>query len=149
MKNYVNWNPFEQLRPLTAGLDDIQKKKFVVPTWMSQEKAASFYRWQPHIELKESSEDYVMEIIFEDVEKEHVHLSTGVDQLTVTAKRFLPVDGNSYLKTKQKPKEQNYEKRFPLPSFIDREKISARFEKGRLKVVLPKVNEEEKEIEIE
>ncbi len=148
MKTLKHWNPFNQLIPLTGSVAGLKRKEFVVPSWLQDDQAYAFYQWRPGMEVEEHGDAVIITFLLEGTKKEHVRLHLDQRHLTVTAQRqwlfgVLPPEVS-----RRKTMLQTFEKKLLLPPLIDRKAISSHFEKGRLKIILPKQDLRKKELEI-
>ncbi len=148
MKTLKHWNPFNQLIPLTHGVAGLRRKEFVVPAWLHKEQAYAFYQWRAGMEVEENREAVIITFLLEGAKKNQVQIHMDQRHLTVTAKRQWSATESDWSASPRKTELQTFEKKVLLPPLIDRKGITSRFEKGRLSIVLPKLNPEEKELEI-
>lgn len=149
MKKLPDWNPFKYLNPVTAGLDGLKDKHFVIPDWMNEKQVHLFNKWQPYIGIIEKDNAYLMQFDFIGSGREDIHVKIGHRRLTVTAKRNISEGEVGEQVYMEKQDEQKFDRTFVLPAIIDTGKAEAHYEKGVLNIVLPKQNEEEHELDID
>jgi len=98
--------------------------------------------WIPPVNIKETEQDYEIEMAVPGMKKEDFKIATEKDILNVTAE----------VKEEEKNKEdENYTRRefsynsftrsFSLPQNVDENNIKARYENGVLYITIPKVQE--------
>lgn len=105
---------------------------------------------QPDYDIIGNKESYEIEFLLSGIKKEDINIKIDENELIINAKRVKSADEKKY-------KYNNiyfgdYQKIFELPESCDAENISASYENGMLKIVIPKLVDENKatirEIEI-
>jgi len=105
--------------------------------------------WSPSVDISESKDNFVVKAELPGLETNDVNVSISGDILTIKGEK----------KTEEEEKDEHYhcverysgsfQRVFQLPSGVKADQIEATFEKGVLKVTLPKVEEaKKKEIEV-
>jgi HSP20 family protein len=105
--------------------------------------------WSPSIDISETKDDFVVKAELPGLEAKDVNVSISGDILTIKGEK----------KAEEEEKDEHYhcverysgsfQRVFQLPSGVKADKIEANFDKGVLKVTLPKVEEaKKKEIEV-
>ncbi len=105
--------------------------------------------WAPSVDISETKDDFVVKAELPGLDAEDVNVSISGDILTIK--------GEKKKETEDKDEHHHYIERyagsfqrvFQLPSDVKGDEIEATFDKGVLKITLPKVEEaKKKEIEI-
>lgn len=106
--------------------------------------------WLPTVDVAETKDKLVVKADLPGVDKKDVKVSVSGDLLTIKGEKK---------KEEEEKDEQHYcveryygsfQRVIPLPSNVKSDKVKANFDKGVLKVTLPKVEEaKQKEIDIE
>jgi HSP20 family protein len=101
------------------------------------------------VNVKESAEDYTMEVAAPGIKKEYCRVHINDDG-------NLSISIENKMEHKEEDKKQhylrrefsytNYQQNYSLPDDVDREHISAKVENGILTVVLPKMKKEETKV---
>lgn len=98
------------------------------------------HRFLPAVNIMETENDFRLEVAAPGLSKESFSLHADHKQLIVSAERKEETDN----KTRYARKEFSYKsfkRTFALPDFVDIDKISAKYEDGLLKIVVPKREE--------
>lgn len=105
--------------------------------------------WSPSVDISEIKDSLVIKADLPGLETKDVNVSISGDVLTIKGEK----------KTEEEEKDEHYhcverysgsfQRVFQLPSGVKADQIEATFDKGVLKIVLPKVEEaKKKEIEV-
>jgi HSP20 family protein len=141
----VTWRPLGALSPFRKEMDRL---------WNRFSGETPFARtfnemWSPSIDISETKDDFVVKAELPGLEAKDVNVSISGDILTIKGEK----------KAEEEEKDEHYhcverysgsfQRVFQLPSGVKADKIEANFDKGVLKVTLPKVEEaKKKEIEV-
>lgn len=100
--------------------------------------------WSPAVDIRETNEEIILTADLPDVSEESLDVRIDEDLLTLKAERQL----------EKEPKESNFLHReraygafhrsFELPKSIDPDKINAKYDRGVLRIALPKRPDEQK-----
>ena len=139
------WRPFGELSPFRKEMDRL---------WNRFLGEASFAKtftemWSPSVDISETKDDFVVKAELPGLEAKDVNVSISGDVLTIKGEK----------KAEEEEKDEHYhrvercsgsfQRVFQLSSGVKADKIEANFDKGVLKVILPKVEEaKKKEIEV-
>jgi HSP20 family protein len=105
--------------------------------------------WSPSVDISETKDDFVVKAELPGLEAKDVNVSISGDVLTIKGEK----------KSEEEEKDEHYhrverysgsfQRVFQLPSGVKADKVEANFDKGVLKVILPKVEEaKKKQIEV-
>jgi HSP20 family protein len=142
----VPWRPFgRELSTLRKEMDDLWTRFFgespLARKWAEE--------WSPSVDLTETKDSFLVKAELPGLEAKDVDVSVSGNVLTIK--------GEKKKEEEEKDEHHHYVERyygtfqrsFQLPANVKAEKIDATFEKGVLKVTLPKKEEaKRKQIEI-
>lgn len=96
----------------------------------------------PSVNIKESDDDFEVEVAAPGFTKNDFRVELNHDLLTVSSEKEVQnetKDGQQF--TQREFSYQSFSRSFTLPNTVDGEKISASYENGILKVLIPKREE--------
>lgn len=96
----------------------------------------------PSVNIKESDDDFEVEVAAPGFAKNDFRVELNHDLLTVSSEKEVQnetKDGQQF--TQREFSYQSFSRSFTLPNTVDGEKISASYENGILKVLIPKKEE--------
>ena len=96
----------------------------------------------PSVNIKESDEDFEVEVAAPGFTKNDFRIELNHDQLTVSSEKEIEnesKEGQQY--ALREFSYQSFSRTFTLPNIADSEKIGAKYENGILKIVIPKKEE--------
>ena len=110
---------------------------------------ATLEDWAPSVDISETKDNFIVKVELPGLEAKDINLSISGDLLTIKGEK----------KKEQEEKDEHhhhveryfgsFQRSFRLPANVKSDKIDAAFDKGVLKVTLPKTEEaKKKEIEI-
>ena len=137
----TRFDPFAEIRELEKRL----MSSVNVPAESEKEVVNAFV---PAVNTRETEDAYIVEIDLPGVKKEDIKVNIDPE------KRMLTISGER--KFEEEVKKEDYYKiesaygkfmrSFSLPENVDVENIDAKTEEGVLRITLPKVKQEEKEV---
>lgn len=97
----------------------------------------------PAVNIKETSENFEVEMASPGMKKEDFKIQLENNQLTISSERETEQEENEDNRyTKKEFSYQSFQRTFQLPrDVVDVEKIEARYENGMLRLVIPKKEE--------
>ncbi len=132
-------NPYREMR---RGFDLMNT---LLNSIESAPEEGALHDFVPAVNTREDDQAYVIELDLPGIKKEDIEITTEDNVLTVSGER----------KRKEEVKEEDYYKMesiygtfsrsFTLPEKVDVEKIRAEAKDGVLEVVIPKLEEKEKQ----
>ena len=139
------WRPFGELSPFRKEADRLWDR-FLGEIPFGRTFTES---WLPSVDISETKDNFVVKAELPGLEAKDVNVSISGDILTIKGEK----------KAEEEEKDEHYhrierysgsfQRVFQLPSGVIADKIEATFDKGVLKVTLPKVEEaQKKEIEV-
>lgn len=96
----------------------------------------------PSVNIKESHEDFDVEVAAPGFTKNDFKIELNQDLLTISSEKKVDKetqDGQQF--TKREFSYQSFSRSFTLPNIVDSEKIEAKYENGILRVRIPKKEE--------
>jgi HSP20 family protein len=141
----VPWRPFSGLSSFRKEMDDLWSR-FIgdLPTVRRFEG-----EWAPSVDVSETKDSFIVKAELPGLEAKDVNVSISGNLLTIK--------GEKKKEEEEKDEHHHYVERycgsfqrsFQLPANMKMDKIDATFDKGVLKITLPKTEEaKKKEIEI-
>ncbi len=96
----------------------------------------------PSVNIKESTEGYEVEMAAPGLKKEDFNIELNNELLTISSeKKFENESRNAENYTKREFSYQSFSRSFTLPKTVENDKISARYENGILRIMIPKREE--------
>ncbi len=94
--------------------------------------------WSPSIDLRETSDAFIVEVDLPGVKKEGVKVEVEGQDLLLQGERSSERHQSGEKFHYQERYSGRFMRRMPLPESVDKDKIEAEFKDGVLRVVLPK-----------
>jgi len=142
----VPWRPFgRELSMLRKEMDDLMTR-FFGESSLARRRAEE---WAPSVDLTETKDSFIVKAELPGLEAKDVDVTISGNVLTIK--------GEKKKEEEEKDEQHHYVERyygtfqrsFQLPANVKADKIDASFEKGVLKITLPKTAEaKKKQIEI-
>ncbi len=142
----VPWKPFGDLRILRKEMDDLWSR------FLEGRPFAGFMAegWAPSADISETKDKVIVKVDLPGLEAADVQLSISGDLLTVKGEK----------KQEQEEKDEHhhyversygaFQRSFRLPVEVDSDKVQAKFDKGVLRITLPKTaRAKKKEIKVQ
>lgn len=141
----VPWRPFGEMSRLRKEMDNLMNRFFgetAFPKIVSEE-------WMPTVDISETKDNIIIKAELPGMEAKDVNVSISGDMLTIKGEKKKEKEEKDESHYYSERYYGNYERSFRLPTGVQSSKAEASFDKGVLKVTLPKVEEaKKKEIEI-
>ncbi len=96
----------------------------------------------PSVNIKESLEDFEVDLAAPGFSKDDFRIEVNHDQLTISSEKKVENEtrkGQQF--NKREFSYQSFSRTFTLPNTVDSERISARYENGILRISIPKKEE--------
>jgi HSP20 family protein len=96
----------------------------------------------PSVNIKESAEDFEVDVAAPGLTKNDFKIELNHDFLTISSEKEIENetnDGQSF--TQREFSYQSFSRSFTLPNIVDSEKIAAKYENGILRITIPKKEE--------
>jgi HSP20 family protein len=96
----------------------------------------------PSVNIKESDEDFEVEVAAPGLSKNDFRIELNHDQLTVSSEKEVENEANEGQQFSLREfSYQSFSRTFTLPNIADSEKIGAKYENGILRIIIPKKEE--------
>lgn len=96
----------------------------------------------PSVNIKESDDDFEVEVAAPGLSKNDFRIELNHDQLTVSSEKEVENEANGGQQFSLREfSYQSFSRTFYLPNIADSEKIGAKYENGILRIVIPKKEE--------
>ena len=141
----VPWRPFGELSSFRGEMDKFLNRYFGERPFAGMPSEG----WAPSVDISETKDNFIVKAELPGLEAKDVNVSISGD--------LLIIKGEKKKEEEEKDEHHHYVERysgsfqrvFVLPGRVKGDKVDAIFEKGVLKVTLPKVEEaKKKEIEV-
>ncbi len=147
----VRWNPAKELlnieREFNRLFGDFQNRFGYGKD--TDENSYENAVWSPLTDISETDKEYVLNLDLPGVSKKDLKISYDQGALKISGERRQENDIKDAKYHRVERVFGKYYRSFNLPDFVDPEKISAKFNDGQLKVVVPKTEKAKpKEIQI-
>ena len=134
------WKPFGGLGSLRKEMEGLWDKFFNE----TQLTVGGTDMWMPALDISENKDAFVVKVELPGITEKDVNVSISGDMLTIKGEK----------KKEKEEKEEHYhrveissgsfQRSFQLPSSVKADKIEAAFDKGILRITLPKMDEAKK-----
>jgi len=105
---------------------------------VNEDFAAGEYNWKPAIDVREITNGYLIRADLPGVQRDDVEITVNDNVLTIRGKRNLGDSGDDAKVLRSERIGGNYYRKLKLPTTINRDEISAKYENGVLEILLPK-----------
>jgi HSP20 family protein len=95
--------------------------------------------WQPAVDIFEDEKEIVIKADLPDVKEQDIDVHVEDGQLTLKGERKFEHEEKKENYHRVERRYGSFQRTFGLPENVDAEKIAAKYDKGVLKVTLPKV----------
>lgn len=96
----------------------------------------------PSVNIKESNDEFEVELAAPGFEKGDFHIELNNDTLTISSEKTLENEARDDQQfARREFSYQSFSRSFTLPNSADNEKIQAKYENGILRVTIPKKEE--------
>ena len=132
-KDIKNYDPLDRIFDLREDFDDIVKDFFAGFSNMSASRGV-----YPLLDIKEDKEKYTIDVEIPGIEKKDLKISVKKDNLIIQGekKEIKKKEEESYLRVERS--YGNFMRSVKLPTEINQEQITAKYNNGVIKIVLPK-----------
>jgi HSP20 family protein len=139
------WRPFGELSPFRKEMDRLWNR-FLGETPFAK---TSNEMWSPSVDILETKDDFVVKAELPGLEAKDVNVSISGNVLTIKGEKKAEEEEKDEHYHRVERYSGSFQRVFQLPSGVKADKVEANFDKGVLKVILPKVEEaKKKQIEV-
>ena len=136
------WRPFGELSPFQKEMDKLWNR-FLGETSFTK---TFDEMWSPSVDILETKDDFVVKAELPGLEAKDVSVSISGDILTIKGEKKAEEEEKDEHYHRVERYSGSFQRAFQLPSGVKADKIEANFDKGILKVTLPKVEEAKKKV---
>ena len=139
------WKPFGELSPFRKEMDRLWNR------FLGETPFARTFNemWSPSVDISETKDDFVVKAELPGLEAKDVNVSISGNVLTIKGEKKAEEEEKDERYHRVERYSGSFQRVFQLPSGVKADKVEANFDKGVLKVTLPKVEEaKKKEIEV-
>ena len=141
----VPWRPFGELSSFRDEMDKLWNRTFGERPFAG----ALTEEWLPSVDISETKDSYIVKAELPGLEAKDVNVNLSGDLLTIKGEKKKEAEDKEEQHYCVERYYGSFQRVFQLPSGVKGDKIAATFEKGVLKITLPKAEEaKKKEIEI-
>jgi HSP20 family protein len=139
------WRPMGGLTSLRREMDDLWNRFFKdVPSIRQFEE-----EWAPSADITETKDDFIVKAELPGMEAKDVNVSITGNLLTIKGEKEKEAEDKDEHHHYVERYYGSFQRSFQLPANVKSDKIDASFDKGVLKITLPKTDEaKKKEIKI-
>ena len=139
------WRPFGELSPFRKEMDRLWNR------FLGETPFARTFNemWSPSVDISETKDDFVLKAELPGLEAKDVNVSISGNVLTIKGEKKAEEEEKDEHYHRVERYSGSFQRVFQLPIGVKADKVEANFDKGVLKVTLPKVEEaKKKEIEV-
>lgn len=137
----VPWRPFGgELSSLRREMDNLWNR-FFGETPLARRVAEE---WWPTVDMSETKDSFIVKAELPGLDAKDVEVSISGDVLTIKGEKKKEEEEKDEHHYRAERYYGSFQRSFQLPTSIKADKIEAAFDKGVLKVTLPKVEEAKK-----
>jgi len=137
----VPWRPFErEVSPFRRDIEDLWNR-FFGETPLARRVAEE---WWPTVDMAETKDSFIVKAELPGLDAKDVEVSISGDVLTIKGEKKKEEQEKDEHHYRAERYYGSFQRSFQLPTTIKADKIEAAFDKGVLKVTLPKVEEAKK-----
>jgi HSP20 family protein len=141
----VPWRPFGELGSFRGEMDRLRNRLFGERPLVR----AFAEEWSPSVDISETKDNFIVKAELPGLESKDVNVSISGDLLIIKGEKKKEEEEKDEHHYCVERYSGSFQRVFQLPTAVKGDKVEATFEKGVLKVTLPKVEEaKKKEIEI-
>lgn len=128
----VRWDPFKEIERLQKEINRIFDNS------MNTNKEHAMGVWYPAVDIYEDPERVVISADLAGIDPRDVELNIEGDTLTIKGERKFEHEDKKDNYVRVERAYGTFMRTFTIPEYVDKDKISAEYEKGMLNITLPK-----------
>ena len=142
----IPWRPFGgELSSLRREMDNLWSRFFSETTLARRVTE----EWWPSVDMSETKDSFIVKAELPGLDAKDVDVSISGDVLTIIGEKKREEEEKDEHHYRAERYYGSFQRSFQLPTNVQADKVEATFDKGVLKVTLPKVEEaKKKQIEI-
>ena len=140
------WTPFQDLLTIQDRINSL----FEDTLGLKDDQALATTTWRPLVDIFEDDQAIVIKAELPEMDEKDIQIDLDNNLLTIKGDRKLEKEEKKESYHRVERFYGTFQRTFELPATVDREGISASYDKGVLKVTLPKKEESKpKKVQIE
>lgn len=143
---HTGWAPFQDLVTIQDRINNL----FEGSMGYKDDKSLASTTWKPLVDIFEDEQAITIKAELPEVNEKDVQITLDNNMLTIKGERNLEKEEKKESYHRVERYYGSFQRSFELPTSVDRDSISASYDKGVLKVVLTKKEEDQpRKVEIE
>ncbi|NPA25014.1 MAG: Hsp20/alpha crystallin family protein [Deltaproteobacteria bacterium] len=140
------WAPFQDLLTIQDRINTL----FEDTLGLKDDQSLATTTWRPLVDIFEDEQAITIKAELPEMDEKDIQIDLDNNMLTIKGERKLEKEEKKESYHRVERFYGSFQRSFELPVTVDREKISASYDKGVLKVILPKKEENKpKKVQIE
>jgi len=136
----VRWEPYKDAVSLQERMNRMFREPFMRP-FLEEENGIGLSTWAPSVDVFEDEEKLVIKAELPEMDQKDIEVHVEDNQLTIKGERKLEKEEKKEKYHKIERSYGTFSRSFTLPSTVDQDKIKAHYDRGVLKIELPKKEE--------
>jgi len=134
--NLVSWTPFRDMEGFFDRYNRLFSDRDLAA--INGDTDRTNLSWRPRADISETREEYLIKAELPEVEKDDIRIEIDNGILSISGERKMETDEETETKHRIENFYGTFSRSFTLPTDVDDTKISAKTDKGVLKIHLPK-----------
>ena len=140
------WGPFQDLVTIQDRINNL----FEDTMGYKDDKSLASTTWKPLVDIFEDDQAITIKAELPEIEEKDIQINLDNNMLTLKGERTLEKEEKKESYHRVERYYGSFQRSFELPTTVDRDNIAASYDKGVLKIVLPKKEESKpKKVQIE
>ncbi len=135
----VKWEPFRDLARMEDRLSRLFREPFFSPVW--EEGREGLAEWMPAVDIYEDADRIVVKAELPEMDLKDIQVKIEDGTLRISGERKLEHEEQRDRYHKVERVYGAFHRSFTLPNTVDQEKVKATYDRGVLRVTLPKKEE--------
>lgn len=136
----ARWEPFKDLIAIQEQMNHLFEESLARSR--GQEERGTAY-WSPAVDIYETGDHLVIKAEIPGLSRKDITLEVTDNQVTLSGERRFEEEIKSENYHRLERAYGPFKRCFPLPYYVDQDKVSAKFKDGILEVIFPKKEEVE------
>ena len=131
----TRWEPFREFATLQDRMNRLFRESY---NDAGQDESLTTSRFAPAVDVYEDEHQVTLKIEVPGIEEKDIDVRVENNTLTVQGERKIEKEEKEENYRRVERQYGNFTRTFTLPQTVDSEKVSANYDKGVLKITLPK-----------
>lgn len=131
----IKWDPFRELITFRERMDRLFDEVF---TGREEEKELVSGAWSPSVDIHETEKALVLSAEVPDMEENDIEIAIEGNTLNLKGTREFEKETKKEDYRRIERSYGSFLRSFTLPNYVDQDKIKAEYNKGLLKITMPK-----------